>query len=319
MSNRPPLATTVKNPASLVRRLRLPTRLDRKVTVLAWCSFVAQVLVIATGGAVRLTSSGLGCPTWPLCTPESLVNTPEMGIHGLIEFGNRTLTGLVGGLALALLLCVFQLRAQRKDLYILASSVLVGVMAQALVGGITVLTGLNPFIVGFHYLASLTLVCLSALFVDRLGAGARTPAGLASPRWLKNSLWATASLTAVTVVLGVLTTGAGPHSGDAAAGRNGFNAVILQHVHAWPSYLLIVMTLLLALVLHSKKHESWKWAALLAAIQAMQAALGIFQARNGLPELAVGFHMVLASLLAATTAVIFVRTQGYLKSQSQQA
>src|SRR5690606_798780 len=144
---------------------------------------------------------------------------------------------------------------QRKDLYILASSVLVGVMAQALIGGITVLTGLNPFIVGFHYLASLTLVCLSALFVDRLGAGARTPASLASPRWLKNSLWASASLTAVTVVLGVLTTGAGPHSGDAGAGRNGFNAVILQHVHAWPSYLLIVMTLLLALVLHSKKHE----------------------------------------------------------------
>ncbi|UTM45840.1 COX15/CtaA family protein [Glutamicibacter mysorens] len=91
MSNRPSSATTVKNPASLPRRFRLPTSLDRKATLLAWCSFLAQVLVIATGGAVRLTSSGLGCPTWPLCTPESLVNTPEMGIHGLIEFGNRTL------------------------------------------------------------------------------------------------------------------------------------------------------------------------------------------------------------------------------------
>src|SRR5690606_28352167 len=74
----------------------LPTRIDRRIRVFAWLSFLAEVTIIGTGGAVRLTGSGLGCPTWPTCTPDSLVPTPEMGIHGLIEFGNRTMTGVVG-------------------------------------------------------------------------------------------------------------------------------------------------------------------------------------------------------------------------------
>ncbi|KTR84560.1 cytochrome oxidase assembly protein, partial [Microbacterium testaceum] len=85
----------------------LPHDVDRRVRVFAWLSFVAEVLIIGTGGAVRLTGSGLGCPTWPRCTADSLVNTPEMGIHGIIEFGNRTLTGLVGILALIVVVLVW--------------------------------------------------------------------------------------------------------------------------------------------------------------------------------------------------------------------
>nr|WP_239437969.1 COX15/CtaA family protein [Arthrobacter alpinus] len=274
---------------------------------MAWCSFAAQVLVIATGGAVRLTSSGLGCPTWPLCTPDSLVSTPEMGVHGLIEFGNRTLTALVGGFAIIVLLLVIRSRRQRPDLYTLASAVLLGVGAQALVGGITVLTGLNPFIVGFHYLASMTLVCLCAAFLTRLRSQAKGTLWLPRAQWLKAGYWALASVTCVVIVLGVLTTGAGPHSGDPAAGRNGFNAVALQHIHAWPSYLLITLTFAITLEAYLHHGVLRTWLTALLGIQTIQALLGIYQARQGLPELAVGSHMVLAALLAATTTVIMVK------------
>ena len=98
----------------------LPDHVDRRVRVAAWLSFLAEVLIIGTGGAVRLTGSGLGCPTWPTCTAESIVNTPEMGIHGFIEFGNRTLTGLVGILAIIVLVFVLKMRRERRDLFVLA-------------------------------------------------------------------------------------------------------------------------------------------------------------------------------------------------------
>ncbi|WP_309068899.1 COX15/CtaA family protein, partial [Microbacterium sp.] len=194
-------------------------RPGRLLSVFAWLSFLAEVIIIGTGGAVRLTGSGLGCSEWPLCTPESLVPTPELGIHGFIEFGNRTMTGVVGILALAVLvLTLLHARARRelirtgwfalggvvlaglalaitrsfvvavsvalaavivaavvtvrtaparRDLLVLAWLVLIGVVAQGLVGGITVLTGLNPFIVGFHYASSVVLVTLTAAYLVR--------------------------------------------------------------------------------------------------------------------------------------------------------
>ena len=153
----------------MVSRGAVHADIDRRVRVAAWLSFLAEVLIIGTGGAVRLTGSGLGCPTWPTCTAESIVNTPEMGIHGFIEFGNRTLTGLVGILAIIVLVFVLKMRRERRDLFVLALVVVLGVVAQALVGGITVLTGLNPFIVGFHYVASVILVAVCAAFLRLSG------------------------------------------------------------------------------------------------------------------------------------------------------
>ncbi|MFJ2619924.1 heme A synthase [Glutamicibacter sp. NPDC087344] len=288
--------------------LRLPTAVTPKLRTAAWASFVSQVLIIATGGAVRLTSSGLGCPTWPLCTPDSLVTTPEMGFHGIIEFGNRTLTGLVGVLALIVFLMVVRFRKQRPDLCLISYTVLLGVVAQAIVGGITVITGLNPFIVGFHYLASTAIVCLCAAFLVRLKYAGALDQPVPAPRGFKRALIGLSAITGVVLILGVLTTGAGPHSGDAMAGRNGFDAVFLQHVHAWPSYLLMALTFALMLFGYTKKHPLRGWLLTLLCVQGVQALLGIYQARNGLPELVVGVHMVLASLLAATTTVIMVRT-----------
>jgi len=284
----------------------LPDRVDRRIRVFAWLSFVAEVLIIATGGAVRLTGSGLGCPTWPTCTPDSLVATQEMGIHGIIEFGNRTLTGLVGILALIVVVLVWRLRRERRDLFVFAAIVLGGVVAQALVGGVTVLTGLNPFIVGFHYIASLVLVCVSAAFLVRMDAapGARVRV---VPLWYAITTHATTLVLAVTIVFGVLTTGAGPHSGDAASVRNGFNAEVLEHVHSWPGYALLALTLLLVVVAWARRLPVRRWITALLAIEIVQIAVGLYQARNGLPEWAVGTHMVLAALTAATMTVVVLR------------
>ena len=281
----------------------LPTDVDRRVRVFAWLSFVAEVLIIGTGGAVRLTGSGLGCPTWPRCTADSLVNTPEMGIHGIIEFGNRTLTGLVGILALIVVVLVWRMRRERRVLFVLASIVLAGIVAQALVGGVTVLTGLNPFIVGFHYIASVSLVAVCAAFLVLMSwpAGPRT---LTAPRWFAGLVHATTGVLALTIVFGVLTTGAGPHSGDAAAGRNGFDAEILEHVHSWPGYALFVLTLIVVIAAWRLRLSVRRWAIALLAVELVQIAVGLYQARNGLPEIAVGTHMVLAALAAATMTVV---------------
>jgi cytochrome c oxidase assembly protein subunit 15 len=284
----------------------LPERVDGRIRVFAWLSFLAEVTIIATGGAVRLTGSGLGCPTWPTCTPESLIPTPEMGIHGIIEFGNRTMTGLVGIIAVILLVLVLRIRRERRDLFLLAAVVVAGVVAQAVVGGITVLTGLNPFIVGFHYVASLALVCVTAAFLVRMSQPAG-PRALAVPRWHAATAHATTAVLLLTIAFGVLTTGAGPHSGDVEAGRNGFNAEVLEHVHAWPGYALFVLTLVLIAAAWRSREAAprlLRWTLVLLAVEFVQIGVGLYQARNGLPELAVGIHMVLAALAAATMTVV---------------
>lgn len=291
-----------------VTRPREATAIGRPLRVFAWLSFLAEVLIIGTGGAVRLTGSGLGCPTWPTCTADSIVNTPEMGIHGVIEFGNRTLTGLVGILALVVVLLVWRMPRPRRDLFALSLIVLGGVVAQAIVGGITVLTGLNPFIVGFHYVASVALVSVCAAFLYRMDRESG-PRELAVPRPYAILTHIGTLLLALTIAFGILTTGAGPHSGDADAGRNGFNAELLEHVHAWPSYALFAVTLALVAVAWAKRLPTKTWITALLALEVVQIAVGLYQARNGLPELAVGVHMVLAALLGAamTLAVLSLK------------
>jgi cytochrome c oxidase assembly protein subunit 15 len=306
--------------------------------VFAWLSFIAEVIIIGTGGAVRLTGSGLGCDQWPLCTPGSLVPTQELGIHGLIEFGNRTMTGAVGILALlvllfalaaaggrravvpalvvmsvALLLAVlvgaaYSLKTTpvRRDLLTLAWVVLAGVMAQAVVGGSAVLTGLNPFIVGFHYASSLALVCVTAAFLVRMNTvpGARE---LATPRWYMILTHVTSLVLAVTIAFGVLTTANGPHSGDANVERNGFDASVLAHVHSWPGYTLFALALVLVVVAWARSLPTRGWATAFIVVLVVQIVVGVIQARDALPPLLVGIHMVLAALSAAAYVVLVFR------------
>src|SRR6478735_3799196 len=146
---------------------RLPVRVDKTVRRLAVLSLIGQIVLVVTGGAVRLTASGLGCPTWPRCTEGSLATTPEMGIHGIIEFGNRLLTFALAAVAVMMLVYLWNLRKERRDLFLLALGLLASIPAQAVIGGITVLTQLNPWVVGLHFLVSMALVVIATLLVNR--------------------------------------------------------------------------------------------------------------------------------------------------------
>lgn len=278
----------------------------RRVFVAGWLSFIVNVLIVGTGGAVRLTGSGLGCPTWPTCDGNSIVTTPEMGVHGIIEFGNRTLTGLLILAALAVIWTIWGIRKERHDLWVLSLIVLGGIIAQAVVGGVTVWMGLNPIIVGFHYIASLVLVCVTAAFLVRAST-VPGPRELAVSPTFARIAHLTSAAVAITVTVGVLTTGAGPHSGDANAGRNGFNAEFLAHIHAWPGYftLLGALALFAGSFRYAKQLRSWTGA--LLGVVLIQVAVGLWQARAGLPALLVGIHMVLAVLLAAAMTVVLLK------------
>ena len=282
----------------------LPSSIGARIRVVVWLSLVTEILIVGTGGAVRLTGSGLGCPTWPTCVTGSLVPTPEVGIHGVIEFGNRTMTGLVGIIAIAAIVLLWRLRTERKDLFTLAVILGFGVLAQALVGGVTVLTGLNPFIVGFHFMASLIMVCIATVLVHRVYL-APGPRARVVPVGFAGLAHATSFVVALTVMMGVLTTASGPYSGDAAAGRTGFNAELLEHLHAWPGYATLVLTIVLLVASVRGKLPVRSFVTTLLVIELVQIVVGLLQANLGLPPVLVGVHMVLACVLAAAmTAVV---------------
>jgi len=169
-----------------------------------------------------------------------------------------------------------------------------------------VLTNLNPYVVGLHYFASVALVALSAVLVARVYA-APGPRARAVPRWFVIVTHVTSALVLVTVIVGILVTGSGPHAGDGGAARNGLNPELMQHVHSWPAYALLAATLVLVV-------GAWRtppmlrlrlWTGLLLAVEIAQIVVGLWQARAGLPIALVNIHMVLAVLLvAAMTAVV---------------
>jgi cytochrome c oxidase assembly protein subunit 15 len=281
------------------------------VRVLSLLTFVTQVLIVGTGGAVRLTGSGLGCPTWPTCTDASLVNTPEMGIHGVIEFGNRLFSGVVGLVALALLVAVL-IRMRRRDVLVPTVVVVVLTGLQALIGGRAVLGALDPSTVGVHFVISAVLVVVSTVVVYRVHNGRR--GSLRVPSWFARIVHLTSAVVAVTVVVGVLTTGSGPHAGDEASARNGLDTELLQHVHSWPAYLTFALTLLLVILAFARHLPVLGWLIALLSVEIVQIGVGLLQANTGLPPLLVGIHMVLACLLvAAMTATVLslrLRTAG---------
>lgn len=283
----------------------LPTTIDRRVVGMAWATLVVQIGIVGTGGLVRLTGSGLGCPTWPQCTPGSFVNTPEMGIHGVIEFGNRLLTFVLVAVAILMFLFVVRMRRERGDLFWLSLAIGLYVPLQAIIGGITVLTNLNPYVVGLHYFASVLLVALSAVLVARVYA-TPGPRVAAVPRWYALTTHVTSAFVLLTVVVGILVTGSGPHAGDHGAARNGLNAEFMQHVHSWPAYITFALTIVLvAGALRTPPALRLRlWTGLLLAVELLQIAVGLWQANTGLPIGLVNIHMVLAVVLvAAMTAV----------------
>lgn len=284
----------------------LPDRITGYTRVLAWLLLISNIVIVGTGGLVRLTGSGMGCETWPYCTSESLVPTPELGVHGLIEFGNRTLTGVLVIVALLAFLSVVRLWNTRPELPRLTLAVGIGIILQAVVGGVTVWLHLHPAIVGLHYLISAALVALAAAYVARVCAEPG-PRRLAVPRRYAALVHATSVIVLITVVIGILLTGSGPHAGDDAAARNGLDPIFWQHVHSWPAYLLFALTVVV-FALSFRMPQVLRlplWTGLLLGVEVVQIAVGLWQARTGLPIVLVNIHMVLAvSLVAAMTAVL---------------
>jgi cytochrome c oxidase assembly protein subunit 15 len=287
---------------------RLPARLRRAIDgllerlapylwPLAIANLLANIGIVVTGGAVRLTGSGLGCPTWPRCTDESYVAHPELGVYGAIEFGNRLLTFLVVAVAIVALLAAIGSRHRRATL--LAFLVCLYVPMQAVVGGITVLTGLNPWVVGLHFLASMVIIMFCVALVDELRSPSRGRAPRA-PRWLA---FATFVAGWVVLWLGTVVTGAGPHAGDADARRNGLDPATVSQVHATSVYVLVALTVVLLVVALRGGH---RWLArvtgLVLLVELLQGVLGWVQYELDLPVLLVALHMLGAALLAAGLA-----------------
>lgn len=282
---------------------------DRRVRVLAWASLVSQTLIVGTGGAVRLTGSGLGCPTWPRCTEDSFVATPEMGIHGIVEFGNRLLTFVLVIIAILAFLSILRLRRERPELLRLTVALGLGIPAQAVIGGITVLTELNPWVVGLHFVVSAALVALATVYVRRVYRGP-TSGALAVPERVRLLALATAVGVWITVLIGIVVTGSGPHAGDGGAARNGLDSELLQHFHSWPAYVTFGLTVLLIAVAARVGHAPLLRSAIaLIAVEGVQIAVGIAQARLGLPVVLVGVHMVLACVLVAVMTLVVLTTK----------
>lgn len=294
---------------------KLPVTVDSTVRRLAVLSLIGQTVLVVTGGAVRLTASGLGCPTWPRCTSNSLVNTPEMGIHGFIEFGNRLLTFALAAVAALMLVYLWNLRKERRDLFLLALGLLASIPAQAIIGGITVLTQLNPWVVGLHFLVSMALVVFATLLVNRAYGRTgklRTSPLAALPGVLRPAMTAVAVFAWIAVMLGVVVTGAGPHAGDANAPRNDLDWDLFSHIHAVPAYLVTAGTLLAVyFVFRRGISGTFRTAVLmLLGVTVLQAIIGFTQYYNGIPALLVGAHMLGAALLmaAATNAADIARS-----------
>ena len=287
-----------------------PTAISR----LALANVVANGAIIVTGGVVRLTGSGLGCPTWPRCTEESFVATPELAGHGVIEFGNRLLTFVLTAVAVALLVAV--LRSPRRDLRPLAVLAFLGIPAQAAIGGVTVLTGLNPWTVAVHFLVSVVLTAVATVLWLR----SREP-GVGRPlvrRPIALLVGGIAAVTAAVLVLGTIVTGSGPHSGDVdgndvpTGDRMGFDIELVSQLHADVVFLLVGLTIALLVALYATDAPGRvrRAARDLLVVQLLQGVIGFVQYFTHLPVVLVLLHMLGAVLVTVFTARLVWSVRG---------
>jgi len=266
-------------------------------------NLVAQIGIVVTGGAVRLTGSGLGCSTWPQCEPGQFTAAfhPETTYHQFVEFGNRTLTGVLGVIAVAVAVIVWFDRDRTRSYRWLGFAPLAGVVLQALIGGVVVLLHLHPAWVSLHFMVSMALVAASTLLVHRSreGDGPRIP--VVGP-WSRRLAPVLGALLVLVLALGVVTTGAGPHSGDEEVGyRIAVDPYLMARVHA-ASVWLFTGLLVVLLWLNRRgprllRRRGW----VMVGLVALQGVIGYVQVSTDLPILLVMLHMLGAALLAAGT------------------
>lgn len=266
----------------------------------AVANLIGNMVIVWTGALVRLTDSGLGCSTWPQCDPGSYVPHPEAPFHAFIEFGNRLLTFALIVLALGTYLAArraVRTGAQPRLVSRLAFVVGLGIIGQAVVGGISVLTQLNPWVVGLHMVLSIALIVICTRIVHEVFGLAAAP--VPPIPWLLTQAVFYCSL--VMMYLGTVTSGSGPHAGDGAATRNGFNLADAARVHSLTMWLTVALTVTLVIVARSLPRL--RRAALgVLGVAVLQGVIGYTQYLLHLPEALVLAHLVGTTLYTVAVA-----------------
>jgi cytochrome c oxidase assembly protein subunit 15 len=268
----------------------------RAFRVLALVGLVFLGLIVFTGGLVRVTGSGLGCPTWPQCGGGSWVPRSQYALHGVVEFSNRMVTTAMSVVMIVTPLAALRLRdrRRRRDLVWLSFGLWAGFVAQVVLGGITVLVHLHPAAVAAHFLLSMVLLVNGVALYRRAGQGAAGPVTVTVRRELMWLARLAVVVAFAVLALGTVVTGTGPHSGDSAKARRfGFDIVTVAQLHADGAMLLtgLSVALLFAVRVAKASREARVWADVLAATIVVQAAIGFTQYFLGIPAGLVAAHV----------------------------
>ena len=277
-----------------------------------------QMAIVVTGGAVRITGSGLGCPTWPECTPGSYTPVPNQAegqVHAWIEFGNRLLTFvlLLGALiALVIAIRVSKHAVTKNRIRLLAALQLIGILGQGVLGGITVLTDLHPIPVASHFLLSVFLIAGAiSLRYEMVGIVRQKADGIVATL-MPVLIW----LTLFVIVAGTIVTGSGPHAGDENAKRFGFSPRVVSWLHADLVIALVVLTLILWLLARvSQNKVIHRYLSIFLLISLLQGLIGYVQYFTGLPEILVAAHLLGATLVWASAWSLIKVSQSGFKMQ----
>ncbi|GKQ38250.1 heme A synthase [Streptomyces sp. A012304] len=287
----------LRNPLAFIAARWTPT--PRTVQRAALVSLVMSVVIVVTGGAVRLTGSGLGCPTWPKCTDDSLTATSEMGLHGAIEFGNRMLTYVLCAAVGWAIIAARSEKPYRRGLTRLGWAQFWIVMSNAVLGGIVVLVGLNPYTVAAHFVATAALIAVATVMWQRTREGDAGPRPLVG-RSVQQLVWVLVGTTVLLILVGTVVTGAGPHAGDSSeVERMPLDWETVSKVHAVLAWIVVSLTFALWFVLKAvdaPKAPLHRTRELFVVLLA-QGVIGYVQYFTDLPEILVGLHMLGSSLV----------------------
>ncbi|WP_369197777.1 COX15/CtaA family protein [Streptomyces djakartensis] len=281
----------LRNPLAFIAARWTPD--PRTVRRAALSALVMSVLIVVTGGAVRLTGSGLGCPTWPKCTDDSLTSTAEMGFHGAIEFGNRMLTYVLCAAVGWAIIAARSQKPYRRGLTRLGWAQFWIVMSNAVLGGIVVLVGLNPYTVAAHFVATSALIAVATVMWHRTREGDGDPRPLVGNA-VRQLVWFLVAAAVLLILVGTVVTGAGPHAGDSSeVERMPVDWETVSKLHAVLAWIVVTLTFALWFVLkavdapRNPLHRTRELFLILLA----QGAIGYVQYFTDLPEILVGLHM----------------------------
>ncbi|SOD87407.1 heme A synthase [Streptomyces sp. Ag109_G2-15] len=281
----------LRNPLAFIAARWTPD--PRTVRRAALAALVMSVVIVVTGGAVRLTGSGLGCPTWPTCTDDSLTTTSAMGFHGAIEFGNRMLTYVLCAAVGWAIIAARSEKPYRRSLTRLGWTQFWVVMGNAVLGGIVVLVGLNPYTVAAHFLLSTGLITVATVMWQRTREGDGEPRPLVG-KAVRQLVWFLVAASALLIAVGTVVTGAGPHAGDSSeVERIPIDWETVSKLHAVLAWIVVTLTFALWFVLKAvdaPKGPLDRTRELFLILLA-QGAIGYVQYFTHLPEALVGLHM----------------------------